>query len=117
MCRILLLVRSKIVNRAIVSAEFGIAAAFLMALIGPMYGGLILILAFAAVFRHASRVALGWLFLAFTVVMLVLVVPLPGYSGLSAEDRLLFGMAGFIPLGLSGATVLLVRWSKSEDPI
>jgi hypothetical protein len=92
-----------------VSALFGVGAALLMVLIGPLYGGLVLILALALVFRSADRVVLAWLFGAFTATWAPLLVAIAMFQGASFDTWLVMTGAGFVPVGLAAGMIVVAR--------
>lgn len=95
---------------AALSVAFGVGAGLLIGFLGPLYGGLVVILSFALVFRAASRVDLRWLFLGFTPVwILLLVLGTNATTSVLPGNQLALGAMGFVPVALSAGTVLLVR--------
>ena len=107
-----------LVTRAVLSTLFGIGAAVLIAVIGPLYGGLLVILSFALVFRSAERVSLRWLLLAFTVAWcIVLVAGIGAIRNLPSDSTLPWAIGGFVPLALSAAIVLVARARTTTTPL
>ena len=99
-------------GRHAVSAVFGILAAVAVALFGSLYGGLLVVPAFALVFRRAERVAAASVLAAFAAAWIVLVVA--GVPSFPEDDTaVLVVVAGFVPIAISLATVLVVRLQSS----
>ena len=104
-------------RRELVSAGYGIGSAVLIAYISPLYGGLIVILSFALVFRSAERVSLVRLFAAFTVAWCVVLAAGVGVIPTMTESGPGWAIAGFVPVALAGMTVLVARArSPSRQP-
>jgi sulfite exporter TauE/SafE len=97
-------------SAAVLSTAFGIGAGLLLGFAGLIFGGLIVILAFALVFRTADRVAIPWLLASFTSVWSVLfAVGTDAIVSLKADAPLLGFVTGFVPLGMCVGMVLLAR--------
>jgi hypothetical protein len=102
-------------RRRLLSALFGLGGAVVVGLVGPLYGGLVLVLAFPLVFRTASRVAPAWLLATFGIAWLLFLVT-SGAPTLrnSPADAAGFWLAmGVVPLALAGAIVGAARLRPS----
>jgi hypothetical protein len=77
--------------------------------IGPLYGGPILIMAFALVFRNAGRVAIAWLFAAFSAMWIPLLAVIAMSQGASFDTWLVMTVAGFVPIALAAGTAIVAR--------
>src|SRR5438876_8511956 len=107
--------------RILMSILFGIGSAIVIGFVGPLYGGLVVVLSFALVFRSAQHVSLRWLFLGFAVTWVaVLAAGLGAIRTVPPDNALGWAVAGFVPLVLSGATVAVararMRTSQLADP-
>jgi hypothetical protein len=92
------------------SFAFGIGAGLLVGFLGPLWGGLIVVMSFPLVFRAPGRVDLLRLFVGFAPVWLLLViVGTNATTSASPLNEAALAVVGFVPLALSTATVLLLR--------
>lgn len=97
-------------RKRFLSALFGLGSAVVVGLVGPLYGGLVLLLAFPLVFRTASRVAPAWLLATFGVAWLLLLATGVAPIVQNSPDAAGFWLAvGLVPLALAGAIVGVAR--------
>lgn len=98
-------------RRAMVSALFGVSSAVIMGIVGPLWGGLLVILLFALVFRSEDRVSLASLLSGFGLAWAIVLVMRVGVTGYDAPSSTpVWAVAGLVPIALSSATVVLARW-------
>jgi hypothetical protein len=100
----------------VLSSLYGVAAAVVISLIGPIWGGLVLILSFPLAFRTEERVGLSALFLGFSItwpLLLALGAPIFVVEGFSP----IVFVSGFVPIALAAATVLLIRIRKPRASV
>lgn len=99
-------------RKRLISMLFGLGSALVIALVGPLYGGLMLLLAFPFVFRTAPLVAPAWLLAAFGILWLTLVATGTGAFVRNSEmldNRALLTALWVAPLVLAGAIVAAGR--------
>ncbi len=99
-------------RKRLLSVLFGLSSAVVIGLVGPLYGGLMLVLAFPLVFRTPSRVAPAWLLATFGTSWLTLVVTGTGAfvrNSLMLDNGAVLTAIGVAPLVLAGAIVATGR--------
>lgn len=95
-----------------ISILFGLGSAVVIGLVGPLFGGLMLLLAFPLVFRTTKRVAPAWLLAAFGISWLIVVATGTGAFVRNSEmldNRALLTALWVAPLVLAGAIVATGR--------
>jgi hypothetical protein len=103
-------------RRALVSTIFGVGASVLIAFTGALWGGLVVVLSFALVFRSAERVSLRWLLLGFTVAWCIVIAAGIGViRNMPPDSALVWAIAGSVPLVLSATTVVVAR-ARTRGP-
>jgi hypothetical protein len=104
------------VRTLVLSGVYGVAAAIVISGIGPLWGGLLLILSFPLTFRTEERVALAALFLGFSIAWpLLLALGAPIFFDRGSLPVVF--VSGFVPVVLAAATVLLIRVRKPRGGV
>lgn len=97
--------------KVVLGCLFGVIASAVMALVGPLWGGLVVILGFPLVFRREDRISLAALFWAFSLAWALFVL-VGAPAALSREQLPAIFLAGFVPVALIVATVLIARRTR-----
>lgn len=103
---------ARIDRKRLISILFGLGSAVVIGLVGPLYGGLMLLLAFPLVFRTATRVAPAWLLVAFGTSWLTLVATGMGAfvrNSLVLDNGAVLTALWVAPLMIAGAIVAAGR--------
>jgi hypothetical protein len=100
------------------SVLFGLGSAVVIGLVGPLYGGLVLVLAFPLVFRAAIRVAPAWLLAAFGISWLLLLATgtAPFVRNSLTDGGGLWTTIGVVPLALAGGILGAARFRQVGPP-
>jgi hypothetical protein len=105
-------------RKRLISVLFGLGSAVVIGLVGPLYGGLVLLLAFPLVFRTAIQVAPAWPLAAFGISWLLLVATgtAPFLRNSLTDGGGLWIAIGVVPLGLAGAILGAARFRRVGPP-